>query len=217
MPGENEKTVWPRVLTMQSFTDYSKVPDEFRLSFVVGEIVRNDVYAENETKVLYNKLCASGLTEERVERDFGRLVPQVLKALESPRVPEPFRQIAAQVMNKTQRAHLVRRETVHDILIQMPFESERIGSGFGKSPRSLATLEKCADDLREAIWRIRALWVITPQWLGGPLDGWETVDSLQSWTRVAMGHIANVPNEIRGTPGKCPEPQGGFRVTASPV
>jgi len=46
--NENEKTVWPRVLTMQSLTDYSKVLDEFRLSFAVGEIVRNDVYAENE-------------------------------------------------------------------------------------------------------------------------------------------------------------------------
>jgi hypothetical protein len=202
---------------MQSFIDYSKVPGEFRLSFVVGEIVRNDVYAENETKVLYKKLCESDVAEERAERDFGRLLPQVLKALELPQVPKPFRQIAAQVINKTQRAHSVRRDTVHDILTQMPFESERIGSGFGKSPRSLLTLEKCADDLREAIWRIRALWLITPQWLGGPLAGWETVDSLQSWTRVAMGHIVNVPNEIRGTPGKCPEPQGGFRVTVSPV
>ena len=35
---------------MRSFVEYSKVPDKYRLSFAVGEIVRNDVWAENETK-----------------------------------------------------------------------------------------------------------------------------------------------------------------------
>jgi hypothetical protein len=199
---------------MHSFVDYSKVPDEYRLSFVVGEIVRNDVFAENETKALHNKLRVAGLTDEHFERDFGRVLPQVLKILESPRVPEPFRKIAAQVVNKTQRAHAVRRDTVHDALTQMPFELDEIGSGFGRPSRRLTTLEKCADDLKEVTWRLRAVWVIAPQWIGGPLDGWETAARLRSWTRVAMGHIADLPNEIRGTSGKSPEPPGGFRVDA---
>lgn len=191
------------------------MPDEFRLSFVVGEIVRNDVYAENETKVLHNKLRAAGLTTEAFERDFGRVLPQVLILLESPQVPEPFRKIAAQVVNLTTRAHAIRRETVHDILIQMPFDQDRIRSGFGNGKsRAMSDLEKCADNLKEATWRLRAVWIIAPQWVGGPRDGWETVESMTSWTRVAMGHIADGnPNAIVGTPGKCPIPPGGFQGT----
>jgi len=76
-------------------------------------------------------------------------------------------------------------------------------------------LEKCADDLKVATWRLRAVWVIAPHWLGGPTDEWETVESLTSWTRVAMGHIADDPHQVRGTPGKSPEPPGGFRVPRS--
>jgi hypothetical protein len=199
---------------MRSFTDYSRVPDEFRLSFVVGEIVRNDVYAENETKVLHSKLAAAGLTTAAPERDFGRVLPQVLKVLESPQVPEPFRKIAVRVVDLTARAHAVRRETVHDILIQMPSDQDRIRSGFGNGKsRAMSDLEKCADDLKEATWRLRAVWIIAPQWVGGPPEAWETVASLTSWTRVAMGYIADDnPNAIVGTPGKCPLPPGGFHV-----
>jgi len=198
---------------MRAYPDWSTIPDEYRLSFVVGEIVRNDVYAENETKVLFGILRANGLPcDEDMPRDFGYVIPLVRAMLRLPQVPAPFAKIGTQVIELTSRAHAVRRDTVHDILVQMPFEPDRIGSGLGKKSRQMSDLEKCADDLKEATWRLRAVYVIAPQWLGGPPAEWETVERLALWTRVAMGHIADYPHEIRGTPGRSPEPLGGFRV-----
>ena len=69
---------------MRSFVEYSKVPDKYRLSFVVGEIVRNDVWAENETKVLFNRLRAGGLPSDPMLRDFGKVIPQVRRTLMLP-------------------------------------------------------------------------------------------------------------------------------------
>jgi len=200
---------------MRSFVEYSKVPDKYRLSFIVGKIVRNDVRAENETKVLFNRLRAGGLPSDPMLRDFGKVIPQVRRMLMPPQVPEEFQKIAIQVIELTSRERAVRRETVHDILIQMPFESEQILSGFGNGKsRALADLEKCADDLKEAMWRVRAVASIAPQWITGALAGWETVERLRSWTRVAMGEIADNENAMMGTPGKSPEPPGGFRISA---
>jgi len=136
---------------MKSYPDWATVPDEYRLSFVVGEIVRNDVYAENETKVLFNTLRANGLPcEAEMPRDFGNVIPLVRAMIALSQVPAPFATIATKVIELTSRAHAVRRNTVHDILIQMPYEPQRIGSGFGRKPRFMSDLERCADNLKEA-------------------------------------------------------------------
>lgn len=197
--------------------DWSKVPDEYRLSFVVGEIVRNDVYAENGTKVLFNTLRASGLPcdewyEPDPPRDFGKVIPLVRRMLALPQVPAPFAKIATQVLEMTSRAHAVRADTVHDILLQLPFEPDHIRSGFAGTSRQMSDLEKCADDLKEVTWRLRGVYIIAPHWLDGPTEEWETVENLASWTRVAMGHIADNPNQVAGSPGKSPEPPSGFRI-----
>ena len=56
----------PYGFLMKPLTDWAGVPDQYRLSFVVGEIVRNDVYAENEAKKLFSVLRENGLPcEER--------------------------------------------------------------------------------------------------------------------------------------------------------
>lgn len=205
---------------MKPLTDWSSVPDQYRLSFVVGEIVRNDVYAENETKKLFNVLRENGLPSGEWEqtdppRDFGKVIPLVRAMLALPQVPEPFAKIATKVIELTSRAHAVRRATVHDILIQMPQEPDNIRSGFGRKARGMSDLEACADELKEATWRLRAVWIIAPHWLGGPADEWESFESLTSWTRVAMGHIADDPQQVRGTPGNAPTPSDGFRVASS--
>ena len=62
---------------MLSYPDWSLVPDEYRLSFVVGEIVRNDVYAERETKALFNAPRSGGLPSEDMPKDFGLVIPLV--------------------------------------------------------------------------------------------------------------------------------------------
>jgi cell division protein FtsL len=84
------------------------MPEMYRLSFLVGEIVRNDTYAEHETRVLWNRLRDAGLGEENRQRDFGRLLPQVRSMLAEDRVPTKFRRLATQVVDDTLHAHQYR-------------------------------------------------------------------------------------------------------------
>jgi hypothetical protein len=77
-------------------------------------------------------------------------------------------------------------------------------------------IEKCADDLRRAMYRMRGVWIIAPHWVGGPIEDDLDVDDMRSWTRVAMGHIADLPGVIQGTPGSAPEPPDGWRSPPIP-
>lgn len=61
---------------------------KYRLSFLVGEIVRNDVGVESEIRMLWRKLFDAGLPIGEMQRDFGRLIPQIRKVLVRPEVPE---------------------------------------------------------------------------------------------------------------------------------
>lgn len=201
------------------------LPKEFELSFYLGEIVRNDVYAEHEMRVLWNFLDAAGLRQglsagdykRGRERDFGRLIPQVRKLLSQSAVPPEFRRIALDVIETTHVSHTYRAKLVHDLLVQSPWDGNTVRSAFGTNPpRSVDELRQCAAELKRSSWRLRGVWIIAPHWVGGPLD--VPVDdegSLRSWTRVAMGHIEDNPHTVIGTQGDCPEPPSGFRSEAS--
>jgi hypothetical protein len=102
---------------------------------------------------------------------------------------------------------------VHDLLSTGWGKPGEVHSALGKNPvRPIAELAQCGAQLQRASYGLRGLWIIGPYWLGGEADSWQTADSLRSWTRVVMGHIEDVPNLIRGTPGPAPEPAGGWDV-----
>lgn len=67
----------------------AELPSEFRLSYLVGEVERNDVYAEHEMRLVWNALHEAGLSDgsER-QRDFGRMIKQVRRMLTHPDVPQ---------------------------------------------------------------------------------------------------------------------------------
>lgn len=189
-----------------------ELPERFRLSFLLGEVVRNDVYAEHEMRLVWNVLEDAGLGDglER-QRDFGRLIRQVRKMIVRSEVPDTFRTIASDVIEATHQAHLYRRDLVHDLLTECPQPRGVALSVFrNHSPRPLEEIDRCGDDLKRASWRLRGLWIIAPSWVGGSLDEYRTVADLQSWTRVAMGNIRDDPGVIVGTAGPSPEPPGGY-------
>ncbi|MEI5582306.1 MULTISPECIES: hypothetical protein [unclassified Agromyces] len=66
-----------------------ELPEKYRLSFLVGEIVRNDVSTENETRMLWRRLQAVGLLDPD-KFSYGRLFGKLRKALPHPRCPAPF-------------------------------------------------------------------------------------------------------------------------------
>jgi len=186
---------------------------KYRLSYLIGEIVRNDVWVESEMRMVWKKLRAVGLLADDLQRDYGRLIKQVRKPLALPETPEPFRTIALEVIDAAQGAHKRRSVLAHDILMVDVVDDSRVRSLRSLTPtRPLAELAAFSEELKTLAWRTRGLWIIAPQWIGGPLDDYETRDGLPSWTRVAMGHIrTDVPDRILGIAGDTPEPPGGFR------
>lgn len=187
------------------------VPMELRLSYFVGEIVIADSYAEHEARVLWTVLADLGVLRGRRPEAFGRLLPGLIQAFAPPAVPEAFSRIAQDALHHAQRWHRFRRDLVHDLLAL-----DRRGTGDVFSalrrhpPRPMEDLEQCAAALRESAFRMRALYITVPFWMGGNGDGWEDSASLDSWTRVAMGHIAISDHVVSGTAGPSPAPPGGW-------
>ncbi len=197
----------------------SEIPEQARLSYLIGEIVMWDVWAENETRVLCAALDRAGVTAGGWQGDYGRMIPQLLTAIDEQDIPEPFRELASSVINAALRAHQKRSKYAHDILIPDHAEPEKVRSLIKRDPpRPLSEFEKTANELRRLTWRLRGLHVIAQSWIGPGLNArtdWQSADDLRSWTRVVMDHIADLPFEIRGTRGKCPEPIGGYQSFGS--
>lgn len=185
------------------------VPDRYALSFLISEVVRHDIGAESEMRMVWHWLRQAGLVDEPMERDLGRLIKQVRRGLRDPAVPEEFGRIALQVLERTWTAHRLRNELVHDQWVNVPWNATQIRSMRSATPRQLADLRICAADLLTLSWRLRGAAVIAPAWLGTEDKDDEPLSDADahSWTRVAMGHIADEPGRIVGTPGPAPLPE----------
>lgn len=190
------------------------LPPAYRLSWAIGEVVRQDVYAEHEMRVLWGALHGAGLGEgEKMPRSYGRLIPQVQSMLEEAEVPAEFGAMALPVIEDTAGAHRYRNEVAHDLLIEVPWGPDDARSAFGAyPPRPLTEIESVSAGLKTLTWRLRAVRIIAPQWVGGPVESGATEQNYWSWTRVALGHIADNPDRIEGTEGPAPEPPGGYRI-----
>lgn len=196
-------------------TEAADVPERYRLSYLVGEIVRNDSYAEHEARVLWHRLRAVGLGAERPLREFGRLLSELRRMMRDDRVPGDFSVIGQGAVDELAAAHRLRASLVHDVLMQVPWRDGQVISAIRRAPnRPIQDLADCAETLRRGMYRMRGLWIIAPQWVGGVLEEPLDVPDLVSWTRVAMGHIADTLGIIEGTPGDSPIPPGGWRADA---
>lgn len=183
------------------------VPPRFELSFLIGEVVRNDVFAESEMRATWWHLHAAGLVRGEKPGGFGRVIDDVSRALRKPAVPPEFAVIAREVVWETGRQHQLRNALAHDQWIELRWDPGSIRSMRTTEARTLEDLRVCARALLVLTWRLRGVSVIAPWWLDVVPD-WERdlVDGLHSWTRVAMGHIADDVSQVRGTPGPAPMP-----------
>lgn len=192
-----------------------QVPARHELSFFIGEIVRNDVVLETEMRALWRQLRAVGLAEDEMQRNLGRTISQVRKMVREQAVPLAFRDLALEVVDLAADAHRERSVLAHDQWMQLPYRPDEVSSmRRPNSRRPLEELGQCAADLLRIAWRTRALWIIAPYWVGGDLSDHTSPDDLHSWTRVAMGHIADDERMVFGTLGEAPHPPGGFPPAA---
>jgi len=195
-----------------------EVPKEFQLNYYVGDIVISDSFAEHAARVFWHTLGQVGLVSGGQPEMFGRLLPKLVMAVDAPALPAEFREIAVPLLELAQKWHRYRRDLVHDLLVTGWGEGNDVRSAIGKHPvRPMSDLIECSEQLRKIGWRLRGLSVIAPYWLNGVHDEWEEADNLRSWTRVAMGHIAERKDVIVGTTGPAPEPPGGWDAIIASV
>lgn len=193
--------------------DTDELPAHLQLSLFTGEIVIHDSWAEHEARVLWRVLNDAGFASGKRPEMFGRLLPNLQQSLEAAAVPSGLRDIGLPLIESTRKWHQYRTDLVHDLLTTGWGPDGEVQSALGKHPpRSLVEMKECSAELQRSGYRLRGLYVIAPYWLTGTGDPWESADGLRSWTRVAMGHIADVPNEIRGTVGPAPEPPRGWET-----
>lgn len=190
---------------------FEDVPKEQRLNYYTGEIVISDSFAEHEARVVWRELERAHLVSGKQPHMFGRLLPRLRDAFAMPQVPNDLREIALELLDTTRKWDQYRRDLVHDLLVMGWGRTDDVHSAFRKhSPRPMREIVDCASGLRECSYRLRGLWIISPHWLGTAQEVWEEADDLRSWTRVAMGHLADVPGVIMGTKGPAPEPPPGW-------
>lgn len=202
---------FPESQQTERMVNLDEIPEPLRLNYLVGEITISDSYAEHEARVLWNALGNVGLVKGKWPETFGRLLPGLEDAFGRPEVPDELREIVLPLLSQTRRWHKYRRDLVHDLLTTGWGQEGHVQSALGKNPpRPMADLAECGEALRSCGWRLRGVWIVAPWWLGGEVDSWETAEQLRSWTRVAMGHLADIPNAIIGTEGPAPEPPGGW-------
>ena len=186
------------------------VPPELALNYYVGKLTIQDSWTEHEARVLWKDLSVCGIVKGQWAREFGRLLPRLEDAFKLPQIPNELRDIALPLLALTRKWHKYRADLVHDMVTTGWGKEGEVQSAIGNDPRSMDDLIECGETLRICANRLRGLYSIVPWWLGGPTDSWTTADYMRSWTRVAMGHLADVPNSIQGTPGPAPEPPGGW-------
>lgn len=187
------------------------LPPRFEFSFLVGEVVRNDVFVETETRVLWAELVAAGVASGNLMTNFGRLLPLVRKAMMDERTPTSFREVAVPVVQAVQDAHRERNRLVHDQWVQSPWSPSEVRALRRPERRQLSELRKIAESLLELTWRMRGLAIIAPAWLrqaGDPGEEELDTEDLHQWTRVAMGFIDYDGHQVRGTSGPAPMPPG---------
>lgn len=162
--------------------------------------------------MLWRQLQAVGLLDAD-KFSYGRLFGKLQQALKSPKVPAEFREIAQSVVRAAKATHNTRNEYAHTLFMHYPeFEEGLVRSGRpGVQDRTLAAIGGGIEEARAVTWRMRGVWIIAPHWIGGKTDPYETASDLRSWTRVAMGHIADDPRMVVGTLGPSPEPHGGYK------
>lgn len=187
------------------------LPQRFEFSFLVGEVVRNDVFVETETRALWRELTASGVSSGSFTIALGRLLPLVRKAMMDERTPIAFREVALPVVQAVQNAHRERNRLVHDQWVQSPWSPGEVRALRRPEQRQVSELRELSERLLELTWRMRGLAIIAPAWLRPEEErdaDDEDADDLHQWTRVAMGFIEYDGNKVKGSAGPAPMPPG---------
>lgn len=169
----------------------SLAPD-VQLTWALGDIVRNDAFAEGEAKALFLAL-STGPAEP--QRDFSRVLKDCRRLATDVPLPDFLRTLCFEVMSGASDAHRLRNDLAHDRWMHVPTAREAAWSSAPLTPakhprptrRTLQEFTGCSAALNRVGWRLRALRLLVPSWLGGPDEFEYAPDGRARWTAIARG------------------------------
>lgn len=179
--------------------DLDELEPEDRLNHAIGSIIRNDNFAEGEARAVFGALAAPGLGRAAIPRDFAHVLDGCRQMVRGSNLPEFPRGIALEILNEAGDAHRQRNVLTHDRWIhtarkgQDTWHSPRVQSapkGPRPTARTLAEFIACSVAVNRAGWRLRALWILLPAWLGNGDDLEGIEDQRPLWTSVAQGSFS---------------------------
>lgn len=158
-----------------------------QLTFALGSIVRDDSLAEGEAKALFVALRPSGSTQT-MQRDFARVLGDCRQLTQTIGLPRFLHELTFEVIEEAADAHRLRNALAHDRWVQTPDSSEATWysnplshlKGPHPDQRTLSEFTECSRVLRRAVWRLRALWIVVPAWLG-KRDELEHIEGQRRW------------------------------------
>jgi hypothetical protein len=149
-------------------------PDD-RLTYVLGNINRDDNFAEGEALSVFWALAAPGRGGATAPRDFARILEGCRTMAKTAGVPDFAREVTLSTLDEAATAHRQRNLLTHDRWMHLPWrKTEQWNSprrqmtpqGPKVTTRTLDEFVACSDALHRVGWRLRSLWIILPAWLG---------------------------------------------------
>ncbi len=179
--------------------DWTELQPDLRLTFLLGDIVRNDTFAEGESRVVFQVLERATTGSWPIQNDFVRVLEDSKKILKSLALDDFANDMTREAIREAINAHKARNPLTHDRWMHLGGEAESWQSApmltnrpaFVKpTKRNLTTFLAARDALSHAAWRMRGVSLVLPSWLGmKTLLDQRRDDERRWWTAVALGRF----------------------------
>lgn len=177
-------------------------PDE-QLTYFVGDIIRNDAFAETEARSVWIALARSETAAALLPRDLARVLEQCRDMVKQAVLDEPRTTLVTDVLSAAAASHAERSVLAHDQWMHhLPNDQEwHSVRAFTsrkqlKAQRPLDDFIRCRDDLLRAGWQLRSLWLLLPEWLGDADALADIEESRAFWLQVVAGRFDITPDGL---------------------
>lgn len=177
-------------------------PDD-RLTYLIGDIVRSDVFLEGESGDVFATIAAASVSPKNKPNNLSRLIKDGKLMLRELTLDGYAREMARRAFIDACAAHFARNSPVHDRWMHQGGMGERWVSmnmlttrvpEVSATPKNLEQFLACRDNLLWNGWRMRGVSLILPGWLDRPSFGDEIDDDGRRWwTAVAVGKFKVTP------------------------
>lgn len=177
--------------------DWTELEPDDRLTYLIGDIARWDVFLELEAGIVFEIVTKAGTAPDKKPGDLAHLLEAAKDALRAVTLDDIPRAMAREALTEAKVAHGQRVGPVHDYWMHHGGEDERWTRihtlttrkpEVPATPHNLTTFVKARDALVRAGWRMRGVGLVLPMWLGtaGPLNDLDE-STARLWTMIALG------------------------------